>query len=123
MSGKKVGVFGIYATRSAVENATDTLVQAGFPVTSAPQDAQGDPSFWYWPQAIVEKRFGSIGQFRIALNAGYEALWLNGVALGADRIATSAACFSQGMASRAARLASLPPSQAIATGLEGSGQK
>jgi hypothetical protein len=32
MSGKKVGVFGIYATRSAVENATDTLVQAGFPV-------------------------------------------------------------------------------------------
>jgi len=33
MSGKKVGVFGIYSTRSAVENATDSLVRTGFPVT------------------------------------------------------------------------------------------
>jgi hypothetical protein len=32
MSSKKVGVFGIYSTRAAVENATDSLVQAGFPV-------------------------------------------------------------------------------------------
>jgi hypothetical protein len=31
MSGKKVGVFGIYSTRVAVENATDSLVRAGFP--------------------------------------------------------------------------------------------
>jgi hypothetical protein len=31
MSGKKVGVFGIYSTRVAVENATNSLVQAGFP--------------------------------------------------------------------------------------------
>jgi outer membrane protein OmpA-like peptidoglycan-associated protein len=46
-------------------------LQAGFPVTDAPTDAQADPSFWYWPQAIVEKRFGSIGQLRIALNGGY----------------------------------------------------
>src|SRR6204780_2142704 len=30
MSGKKVGVFGIYATRSAVENSVDALVKAGF---------------------------------------------------------------------------------------------
>jgi hypothetical protein len=33
MSGKKVAVFGIYSTRSAVENATDSLVKAGFPTT------------------------------------------------------------------------------------------
>lgn len=33
MSGKKVGVFGIYSTRTAVENATDSLVQAGFPTS------------------------------------------------------------------------------------------
>src|SRR5277367_496646 len=33
MSSKKVGVFGIYSTRIAVENATDELVKAGFPVT------------------------------------------------------------------------------------------
>ena len=33
MSGKKVGVFGIYASRLAVEKATDSLVTAGFPVS------------------------------------------------------------------------------------------
>jgi hypothetical protein len=33
MSSKKVGVFGIYSTRMAVENATDSLVRAGFPVS------------------------------------------------------------------------------------------
>src|ERR1700738_2500497 len=33
MSGKKVAVFGIYSTRSAVENATDSLVRAGFPTS------------------------------------------------------------------------------------------
>jgi hypothetical protein len=31
MAGKKVAVFGIYSTRGAVENATDSLVKAGFP--------------------------------------------------------------------------------------------
>lgn len=31
MAGKKVAVFGIYSTRSAVENAVDALVTAGFP--------------------------------------------------------------------------------------------
>ena len=31
MSGKKTGVFGIYSSRDAVENATDSLIQAGFP--------------------------------------------------------------------------------------------
>jgi hypothetical protein len=33
MSGKKTGVFGIYSTRVAVENATDSLIRAGFPST------------------------------------------------------------------------------------------
>jgi hypothetical protein len=33
MSGKKVAVFGIYTTRVAVENATDSLVQSGFPAS------------------------------------------------------------------------------------------
>jgi hypothetical protein len=33
MSGKKVAVFGIFTTRASVENATDSLVKAGFPVT------------------------------------------------------------------------------------------
>ena len=30
MSGKKVGVFGIYSTRFAVENAMDSLIRVGF---------------------------------------------------------------------------------------------
>src|SRR5579872_3358369 len=33
MSSKKVGVFGIYSTRAAVENATDSLMKAGFPAS------------------------------------------------------------------------------------------
>src|SRR6202163_3551042 len=33
MSVKKVGVFGIYSTRLAVENATDSLITAGFPAS------------------------------------------------------------------------------------------
>src|SRR6202521_4803790 len=33
MSSKKEGVFGIYSTRVAVENATDSLVKAGFPTS------------------------------------------------------------------------------------------
>jgi hypothetical protein len=33
MSSKKVAVFGIYSTRTAVENAADSLVRAGFPAS------------------------------------------------------------------------------------------
>src|SRR5271163_2596429 len=33
MSGKNVGVFGIFSTRVAAENATESLVRAGFPTS------------------------------------------------------------------------------------------
>src|SRR5450432_1424912 len=33
MSSKKVGVFGIFSTRIAVDNAMDSLVRAGFPTS------------------------------------------------------------------------------------------
>jgi hypothetical protein len=33
MSSKKVGVFGIYSTRAAVENAIDSLMRVGFPAS------------------------------------------------------------------------------------------
>ncbi len=33
MSGKKVGVFGIYSTLTGVEHATDSLTRAGFPTS------------------------------------------------------------------------------------------
>jgi outer membrane protein OmpA-like peptidoglycan-associated protein len=46
-------------------------IQAGGGLSSAASNAAADDGFWYWPSAIVEKRFGSRGQFRIALNAGY----------------------------------------------------
>jgi OmpA-OmpF porin, OOP family len=45
--------------------------QIGVPVSDAPRDGGADPSFWYWPQVIGEKRFGSTGQFKVGLNAGF----------------------------------------------------
>ncbi len=46
-------------------------VQVGLPTGDASRNAGGDPTFWYWPQVIAEKRFGSIGQFKIGANVGY----------------------------------------------------
>jgi OOP family OmpA-OmpF porin len=46
-------------------------VQVGVPVTDAPKNAGADPTFWYWPMAIVEKRIGARDQFRVAVNVGY----------------------------------------------------
>jgi hypothetical protein len=45
--------------------------QLGTPLTDAPKNAGADPSVWVWPQVIAEKRFGSIGQFKVAANVGY----------------------------------------------------
>jgi hypothetical protein len=47
--------------------------QVGVPITDAPRDAGADPTVWVWPQLIGEKRFGSVGQFKIGLNAGFRA--------------------------------------------------
>jgi OOP family OmpA-OmpF porin len=46
-------------------------VQVGESLTNAASNAAADSGFWYWPTAIVEKRFGPKGQFRIAVNGGY----------------------------------------------------
>jgi hypothetical protein len=49
MSGKKVAVFGIYSTRAAVENATDSLVKAGFPTSDISvllPESLGGPRKW-----------------------------------------------------------------------------
>jgi OOP family OmpA-OmpF porin len=46
-------------------------VQVGDGFGSAAANAGADPGFFYWPQVIVEKRFGSRGQFRIAVEGGY----------------------------------------------------
>jgi outer membrane protein OmpA-like peptidoglycan-associated protein len=45
--------------------------QVGLPLSDAPRNAGADPSPWVWPQIIAEKRFGSIGQFKIGANVGF----------------------------------------------------
>lgn len=45
--------------------------QVGVPVSDAPRNAGADPSVWYWPMVILEKRFGSEEQLRLAANLGY----------------------------------------------------
>jgi outer membrane protein OmpA-like peptidoglycan-associated protein len=46
-------------------------VQVGVPVSDAPRNGGADPSLWYWPSLILERRLGSSDQVRIALNVGY----------------------------------------------------
>ncbi len=47
-------------------------VQVGLPVTdAAPRSGSADPSVWAWPQIIGEKRFGSLGQFKVGANVGF----------------------------------------------------
>ena len=45
--------------------------QVGGGLSEAAQSAAADPGFFYWPSAIIEKRFGPKGEFRVAANAGY----------------------------------------------------
>src|SRR6185312_4828547 len=46
-------------------------LQIGQGLGDAAANAAADPGFWYWPQIMLEKRFGSTGQLRIALNGGF----------------------------------------------------
>jgi outer membrane protein OmpA-like peptidoglycan-associated protein len=46
-------------------------VQVGGGLSGSAQNTSADPGFFYWPSLILEKRFGSTGQFRIALNGGF----------------------------------------------------
>jgi OOP family OmpA-OmpF porin len=56
-------------------------MQVGLPVSDAPKNGAADPSFWYWPSLIVERRFGSSDQVKIALNAGYRGHGASGTVL------------------------------------------
>jgi OOP family OmpA-OmpF porin len=47
------------------------VVQVGIPVAGAPQDLGADPGVWFWPQLIIENRFGSTGRFKIGANVGF----------------------------------------------------
>ena len=46
-------------------------VQIGGSPTSAPHNAGADPGFFYWPQLMAEKQFGTGGWFKLGANAGY----------------------------------------------------
>jgi outer membrane protein OmpA-like peptidoglycan-associated protein len=56
-------------------------VQLGQALSDAAANAGGEPSFFAWPMAMVEKRFGTTGQFRVALNAGIRAHATSGTTL------------------------------------------
>jgi len=45
--------------------------QVGIPVSDAPKNGGADPTLFYWPMLIVEKRFGIGGQVRLAANVGW----------------------------------------------------
>lgn len=46
--------------------------QVGVPVSDAPKDGGADPSIWFWPQLIAEKRFFG-DALKIGANVGYRA--------------------------------------------------
>lgn len=46
-------------------------LQVGAPLTDASRSAGADPSPFYWPSAIFEKRWGVGGAIRVAANVGY----------------------------------------------------
>ncbi len=46
-------------------------LQIGDGFGGAASNAAAEPGFFYWPMGIVEARFGTFRQFRVALNAGF----------------------------------------------------
>jgi len=46
-------------------------LQIGQGLGTAAANASADPGFFYWPQLMAEKRFGSTGQLRLAINGGF----------------------------------------------------
>jgi OOP family OmpA-OmpF porin len=85
LNAQSVGFLGVHAkwriTRVEKGIGLALGVQAGLPVGSTAQNAGADPTFWYWPQAIIEKHLGSTGIVKIALNAGYRGHSASGTVL------------------------------------------
>jgi len=70
-----VGYLGAHAkwriTRVERGIGLAVALQIGDGLGSAAANGAADPGFWYWPHVIAEKRFGSAGQLRIALDGGF----------------------------------------------------
>jgi OmpA-OmpF porin, OOP family len=67
-----IGLHGKYRLTRVERGVGLALVaQVGLGVAgSVPRNLGGDKIF-YWPQAVVEKRFGSTGQLKLGLNVGF----------------------------------------------------
>jgi OmpA-OmpF porin, OOP family len=75
LDAQSIGHVALHAklklTRAGSGLGVAVATQVGVPVSDAPRDAGADPSLWYWPTMIFEKRFGAEEQLRVAANIGY----------------------------------------------------
>jgi outer membrane protein OmpA-like peptidoglycan-associated protein len=76
-NAQALGSIALHAKLRLLRPTTDPIGiaiigQAGFGLGEV-RNFAAEPGFWYWPQAVVEKRFGNFngGGFRVALNGGY----------------------------------------------------
>ena len=77
VDSQTIGYLGLHSKFriTRVEHGIGLAVglQVGVPVTDAPKNAGADPTAWIWPHAIVEKRLGATGKFKIGLDVGFRA--------------------------------------------------
>lgn len=75
LDSQSIGHVALHAklklTRAGSGLGVAVAAQVGVPVSDAPRNAGADPSLWYWPMMIFEKRFGAEEELRIAANIGY----------------------------------------------------
>jgi OOP family OmpA-OmpF porin len=80
-----IGYLGAHAKwrLTKVEHGVGLAVglQIGQGLGDAAANAGADPGFWYWPSLIAEKRFGSTGQLRLAINGGFRGHILSNTTL------------------------------------------
>jgi outer membrane protein OmpA-like peptidoglycan-associated protein len=74
LDAQGVGYFAAHAkwriTRVEKGVGLALALQIGDGLGGSAANAGADDGFWYWPHVIAEKRFGSTGQLRIALDGG-----------------------------------------------------
>lgn len=75
MDSQNVGDIALHAklrlTRIEKGVGVAIIAQAGFAANEAVQRDLGADKMYYWPQLVVEKRFGSTGAFKLGANVGY----------------------------------------------------
>ncbi len=77
VDSQTIGYLGLHSKFriTRVEHGIGLAVglQVGVPITDAPKNGGADPTAWIWPHAIVEKRLGATGKFKIGLDVGFRA--------------------------------------------------